>query len=140
MLHHDLGAERHTRIKIDHIVVDQPKAAGRHRLPNGLWGVGAVDAVDGPAKIHRARTERIARAAGHPARQIRLAYDHLRRRHPVRPFTLERDLLYAAPLKTVAADADAVTHRNAIAHDEVEITVVGIHDDGAGRLFGPVIH
>jgi hypothetical protein len=26
MLHHDLGAGRHARIKIDHIVVDQPEA------------------------------------------------------------------------------------------------------------------
>ena len=48
------------------------------------WIVGAVDAVFAGAEIHRARAERIARTAGDEARQIRLARDHLGRRHTSR--------------------------------------------------------
>src|SRR5262249_57107533 len=95
--HQDLGAGGTAGEKIDHMVFDEREAAGRPRLSDGLRRIGAVDPVNGPAEIHRARAERITRAAGHPARQIRLARNHLRRRHPVRPFALDGDLLYAAP-------------------------------------------
>jgi hypothetical protein len=71
--------------------------------------------------------------------EIRLAFDHLRRWHPVRPFALDRNLLDAAPLESVAADADAVTHRNAVAHDQIEVAVGGV-DDVAGLARCGLVH
>ena len=84
----DLGADRHAVVEIRHVVIDQPEAAGRNGLADGLRRVGAVDAVDGVAEIHGARAERVAGAAGHEARQVWLALDHFRRRPPVRPLGL----------------------------------------------------
>src|SRR5271154_2590029 len=43
----DLGADRHAGIEIDHVVVDEPEAAGRDGLADGLRRVGAMDAIDG---------------------------------------------------------------------------------------------
>src|SRR6476661_9765255 len=98
-----------------------------------------MDAVDGRADIQRARAKRITRTAGHPAWQVGLARDHLGRGRPIRPLGFLADVVNAAPLKTVAADANAITHGNAVTHDEIEETVVGIDDDRARRLFGPVV-
>ena len=89
--HHDLGAERHAIVEIRDVLVGEADAARRHALADGRRRVGAVDAEQGIAEIHGARAERIARAAGHEARQVRLAVDHLLRRMPVRPFLLARD-------------------------------------------------
>ncbi len=72
------------------------------------------------------------------ARQIGLAGDHFRRRGPIRPLRLLGDGLGARPGEAVAADADAVAHRLAIAEHQVEIGVRGIDDDGAGRLAGRI--
>ena len=98
--------------------------------------VGAVDAVDRLAEIERARAHRIARAAGHEARQVGLALDHLRRRPPVGPFLLARYFEQALPLEAVAADADAVADGAVAALHEVEEALLGVDDDGAGRLVG----
>src|SRR5215472_17162524 len=87
-----MGADRHTVIKVSHVVIDQAEATGRDGLPDRFRRVGAVDAVHSGAKIHCARSERIARAAGHEARQIGLALDHFRWRMPVWPLGLARDL------------------------------------------------
>jgi hypothetical protein len=95
-----------------------------------------VDAIERAAEIESARAERIARAAGHHARQIWLTFDHLRRWEPVRPFLHARDALGAGPGKSVAADADTVAHRFAATQHEVKIRIGGINDDCAGRLFG----
>ena len=94
----------------------------------------------GVAEIHGARAERIARAAGHEARQIRLARDHLRRRMPVRPFLLAGDGLRAGPGEAFAADADAVADRAAVAEHVIEIGVGRIDHDRARRLAGVVGH
>src|SRR6185437_6376441 len=72
----------------------EPKAAG--------------DTIEVTGGAFRSRKKWVALSAGHPARQIRLPLDHLRRRHPVRPFALERNFLRTAPLETVAANTDAV--------------------------------
>ena len=41
--HHDLGADIDAIEKVSHIVVNQPDAARRHTLADGIRGVGAVD-------------------------------------------------------------------------------------------------
>ena len=97
-------------------------------MADRLRQVRAVDAIDRLAEIERPGAERIAGTAGHEARQIGLALDHLRRRTPIGPFLLARDLLQAAPLETVAADADAVAHGAAVRHDEIEIALRREHD------------
>src|SRR4029450_11291866 len=96
--------------------------------------VGAVNAVLAGAEIHRPRAERVAGTAGHEARQIGLACDHLVRRMPVRPFRLAADGLHPGPGKAVAADADAIADGPALAEHVVERGVAGIDDDGARRL------
>ena len=78
--------------RVDHVGIDQPEAAGRDASADRLRLIGAVDAVDRGAEIKRAGAERVARAAGHEARQIGLARDHLRRRRPVGPLRLAGDL------------------------------------------------
>src|ERR1700737_769773 len=84
--HDDLGGGRDTLIEIGDVGIDQPEATGRDGGADRIRPVGAVDAIDGGAEVERAGAERVAGAAGHEARQIGLARDHLRRRRPVRPF------------------------------------------------------
>src|SRR6476619_4362968 len=103
-----LGANRDALVEVGDIGIDQPEAARGNRGADRVGPVGAVDAVDGGAEIHRPRAERIAGTAGHEAWQIGLARDHLRWRMPVGPFRLAADRLYPGPGKAVAADADAV--------------------------------
>src|SRR4051812_23052129 len=99
-----------------------------------------MNAVDRGAEVERAGAERIAGAARHEARQIGLARDHLRRRGPVRPFRLARDRQQTLPLKTVAADADAVAYGAAVALHDVEMALRSLDDDRPGRLRGAVQH
>src|SRR5690606_29693062 len=91
-------------------------------------------------EIHRAGAERIAGAAGHEARQIGLALDHLRRRPPVRPFRLAHDELRSAPLEPVTADADTVAQGAVATLNEIKEAVGGVDDDGAGLFLRPVEH
>src|SRR5262245_4600195 len=126
-------------VEVDHVLVDQADAAGGHLRADALRGVGAVDAIHRAAEIHAAGAHRVAVAAGHEARQIGLALDHLRRRRPVWPLGLALDRLGARPGEALAADADAVTPGLAARHHEIEEGVGRIDDDGAGRLAGPVV-
>src|SRR5262249_7873620 len=107
---------------------------------DGVGAIGAVDAVNRGAEIHRARAERVARAAGHETRQIGLARDHLRRRGPVRPFLLVGDGRKSLPLEAVAADADSITQRPPAGLDQIEVALGGLDDDGARRLAGAIEH
>ena len=59
---------------------------------------------------------------------------HLRRRRPARPFLLGGDAVGAAPAEAVAADADAVAQRLAVAEHEIEPSFGGVDVDGAGRV------
>src|SRR5262249_21703220 len=61
-----------------------PDAARGHEGADGRGLIGAVDAVHRLPEIESARAERVGLAASHEARQIRLAYDHLLRRIPIR--------------------------------------------------------
>src|SRR5579864_6595292 len=107
--HHDLGAHGHSVIEVGDIGVDEAEAARRHFRADRIRAVGAMNAIDRGAEIHRPRAERVTRTACHEARQIGLALDHLRWWHPVRPFGLAADVQKPLPLKTIAADADAVS-------------------------------
>src|SRR5260370_36104628 len=59
--HDDLGADADAAIEIDHIVVAHRDAARRYVGADGPGLVGAVDAVERRAQIHRARAGRILR-------------------------------------------------------------------------------
>src|SRR5262249_39528726 len=140
LLHDHLGADRHAVVEIDDLFVHQPEAARRYRMSDRLGRVGAVNAIDRLAEIERAGAERIAGTAGHPARQIRLPFDHLGRRRPVRPFRLARDPQQPVPAEAVAPDADAVAHRSVVALDQIEKALRGIDDDRARHLVAAVEH
>ena len=101
--------------------------------------VGAVDAIDGAAEIHGAGAERVAGAAGHEARQIGLAGEHVAGGCQSGHSALLGDRLHAGPGEAFAADADAVADRLAVAEHVVEIGVRRIDDDGAGRLAGRIV-
>src|SRR5712672_2040262 len=116
--HDNLGADRNTLIEVGHVGVDQPETAGRDGGADRIRPIGAVDTIDGGAEVKRAGAERISGAAGHEARQIGLARDHLRRRCPVRPLRLARDVQQSLPLESFAADADAIAQRAAVALDQ----------------------
>ena len=128
-----MGADRHPVIEISHVVIDQAEAAGRHGLPDRFRRVGAVDAVHSVAEIHCARSERVAGATGHEARQIGLALDHFRRRMPIWPLGLARDLQQPLPGEAVAADAYAVTQRMRLIFDQIKMPPLGVDNDGARR-------
>src|SRR5690606_2665722 len=86
------------------------------------------------AQIHRARTERVFKAASHEARQIRATAQHLRGRRPARPFLLGADSVDAAPAEAVAANADPVSQCLAPREDEIEPPFAGSYDNGAWRI------
>src|SRR6266704_2289341 len=121
--HNNFGADRNAIVEVGNVGIDQPEATGGDRGADRIRPIGAVDAVDGGAEIHRAGAERVAGSAGHEAWQIRLARDHLRRRRPVRPFGLARDVQQALPLKSFAADADAIAYRAAASLDQIEVAL-----------------
>ena len=75
--HHHRGADRDAVIEVGDVVIGHAEAAGRHRLADRLRLVGAVDAVQRRAQIHRAGAERVVDAAGHVARQIVAPRQHL---------------------------------------------------------------
>src|ERR1700759_202093 len=77
LAHHHLGADGNPVEQVDDVRIDEAEAARGHRLADGLRLVGAVDAIPRLAEIERAGAERIARPAGHEARQIGLSFDHL---------------------------------------------------------------
>src|ERR1019366_4431942 len=60
----NVGADLHALVEIGYVVVGEADAAARHLLADGGRIVGAVYAGFGAAEIHRARSERIAGAAG----------------------------------------------------------------------------
>src|SRR5881394_1306140 len=68
--HHHLGADLDLFVEVDDVLVAHADAAGRHRMSDRPRLVGAVDAVERGAKVHRARTQRVLRAAGHEVRQV----------------------------------------------------------------------
>ena len=105
----------------------------------------AMDAVAGVlavlVDVERARAERIGEAAGLavlPFHQFRLALDHFRRRRPDRPFLAVLDVGAAGPAEAVLADADAVADGVAALLHEIELSLLQMDDDGAGRLAGLV--
>src|SRR6202021_2170062 len=108
------GTDLYAVEKVRDVLVQHADTARRDELADRRRLVGAVDAIDGAAEIHRTRAQGIARTTGHEARQIGLALDHFGRRMPIRPFRLARDLLHAVPGEPVAADADAVADRAVI--------------------------
>src|SRR4051812_4067189 len=138
--HHDLGAEVDAAVQVDDVLVAHADAARGDVGADGPGLVGAVNTVERRAEIHRARAERIFRAAFHVPRQVRTARDHFRRRRPVRPFTLGRDRLHAGPGEAGTADADAVAHRTAVALDEIEEFVRRIDHDRAGTFIAAIVN
>src|SRR5260370_20777883 len=71
--HDHLGADLDSRIEIGDLRIVETDATGRNLRAEGLRRVGAVDAVDRAAEIHRASAERIAWPASHLAGQARPA-------------------------------------------------------------------
>src|SRR5580698_7844868 len=114
----DLGADLDAVVEVLDVLVAHADAAGGHILTDGPGLVGAVNAVECRAEIHRARAERIADTASHEMRNAGLPRDHLRRRRPIRPLFLRGDGLHPRPGKTGAADADAVAQRLAAVLDQ----------------------
>src|SRR5438309_515722 len=118
--HHDPGADIDAAVEIDDVLIAHANAAGGDVGADGPGLVGAVDAVERRAQIHRARAKRVFRAAFHVPWQIGAARDHFRRRRPSRPFALGRNRLHTGPGETGTSDANAVAHRLAVALDEIE--------------------
>jgi hypothetical protein len=127
-------ADSHTAVKVLNVLVSQTNATGGNEAADGRWLIGAVDPIFGVAEIHRTGAEWICFAAGHEARQVRLALDHLLGREPVRPFLHAADVLGARPGEALAADTNAVANGLAVADCQVKVGVRRIDDDGSGRL------
>src|ERR1044072_6429110 len=132
----DPGSHRDALVQIDQFRIGQAEAARRNRAADRVRLVRAMDAIDGAADVERARAHRIARAAGHEARQVGLARDHLRRRGPVGPLRLAVDPLQSGPLETLAPDSDPVSKRAAVALHHIEKALLGMNDNRSRRLRG----
>ena len=137
--HHHARAHLDAGVQVRDVLVGEPDAARGYEGPDGGRLIGAVNAINGVTEIKRARAERVAIAAGHEARKIRLALDHLLRWIPIGPFRLPGNSLRAGPGEALAADANPVAQRLALAEHEIEIGVRRIDDDRAGRLLGVVV-
>src|SRR5260370_5997301 len=140
LAHNHLAADRGAVVEVDHVAVDEAKAAGGYRLTDGLRLIGAVNAIHSVAEVECAGAERIAGASRHETRQIGLARDHFGWRSPIWPFALAGDFQKAGPPETIAANADAVTDRPAIRLNHIEQPLGCVHDDRAGRLRGAPEH
>ena len=127
-------ANSDTAVKILDVLVGETNAARGHEAPDGRWLIGAVNPIFCAAQIHRTRAERIGFTAGHEARQVRLALDHLLGREPVRPFLHPTDVLSARPGEALAADTDAVAHCLTVTDRQIEVGVRRINNDGSRRL------
>src|ERR1700730_5385117 len=138
--HDHLGADLHTAIEVDHVVVDHTDAARCRAAADAPRRIGAMNAIEGAAEIQGARTERIAFAARREARQIRRALDHLGRRRPVRPLGLALDRLHTGPGETLAADSDTIPDGLPAGKNEIEIRITGIDDDRTRRLVAAEIN
>src|SRR5262249_22272142 len=75
--HHNPGADVHPTEQVDDVFVSHADATARDKLADRRRIIGAVDAIGARAEIHGARAEWISRTASDPARQIRLACDHI---------------------------------------------------------------
>src|SRR6202042_1608855 len=64
---------------------------------------------------------------------------HFRRRRPIRPLGLARHRLGAGPGEAVAADADAIAERLAVAEHVVEVGVRRIDDHRARGLAARIV-
>jgi hypothetical protein len=74
--------------KVNHVGIDEAKAAGRHGMSDHFRLVGPLNAVAFVTDVDNARAERIARPARHEFRKFGMARAGLRRRCPIRPLAL----------------------------------------------------
>src|SRR5678815_2474186 len=117
--HDDTRADLNAAVKILDVFIKKADAARRYERADRRWLVGAMDSIECISKIESARAKRVAGPPRHHARQIWLAFDHLRRREPVRPFLHPGDTFGASPGKSFAADTDAVAHRLAVPERQI---------------------
>src|SRR5690606_1678478 len=70
----------------------------------------------------------------------RVARDHIAGRRPARPLGLAADIGIATQREALAADANAVTHRLAVAQHVVKAAFRGVDDDGTGLVARLVVN
>ena len=140
--HHDDGAHLHPVIQIDHVLVGHPDAAGGDRRADIFRLVGAVNPEQGVlaagVEIQRARTHRIVRSRRHEGRNAE-PLDFALGRMPGRPLGHAADLGDAGPRHRFLADGDAVADRLAVIEHVIEIVIVGIDHDRAGRFLAVIV-
>src|SRR5260370_25213500 len=83
--HDDARTYRHTAVKVLNVLIGQTNATRRYEGGDRRWLIGPMDSIFRVAEIHGARAEGIGFTAGHEARQVWLALNHLLRWKPVRP-------------------------------------------------------
>jgi hypothetical protein len=144
--HHILVAEDHTRaerdavVEIDGVIVRQPDAAEIEGASDRLRRVGSVNAHAAIVEDDDARAERIAWFAFHHAGGRELAFDHVGRRLPLRPFLLAGYFVQAGDARAGFADADAITQRHLVRLDQIKKMLLLIDDDRADRMGGAIKH
>src|SRR5258707_5366608 len=89
-------------------------------------------------EIERARAHRIVRTWRHEGRNAE-PLDFALGWMPGRPLGHAADLGDARPRHRILADGDAIADRLAVIEHVIEIVIVGIDDDRAGRLLAVVV-
>ena len=111
-----------------------PGAAGVTRISSPSMAAAAT-MRSGANRIFRAAVHsKTALQLDHVLLQVRLSFEHFRRRIPVRPFLLGVDGRDARPAKSFAADPDAVTHGLSAGQQQIEVVTSRIDDDCSGRF------
>src|SRR6266404_3935753 len=151
--HDHLGADPHTIVEIDHVVIDHSNTAGGNVAPDLPGLVCAMNAVQGVLvalpQVKRAGTEWTVGPSGHAlaARQflqtcceLGVSFENFFGGIPVRPFLLAVDHGHTGPAKSFAADGNSITPSLSTALHVVEVMVQWIHNDGAARLSRGVLN
>ena len=124
------GAERHARIKVQHVRVVHPDAAFRGRRANGPRRIRAVDAIHAGAEVQRADAERVHRVPSHDVHgQARVLAPHFRCGGPAWIDALVGYRGHTLPAALLTRDSDRVADGHAPALHPIQAAIPEADDD-----------
>src|SRR5690242_3409828 len=108
----DESSDWNAVVEVVHVLVQEPNAPRRDRLPDGARLVRAMNAKQRVPltleQVERACPKRVVDPALHKVGQIRPTLEHLSGRRPRRPLGLALHLRRAGPGKPASAHPDAI--------------------------------
>ena len=128
--HRHLGADVHSRVEVQHVLIVQPDAALGDGCADGPGGIGAMNAVHARPEVETAHAQRVqGMAARHPPRQAGVLCQHDRSRGPGRVDPLLAHIRDALPAALLARDGNRIADRLPGLGDEIEFAIAETDDD-----------